>query len=72
MEYLSDDHRYSIYIDKWDWQPKKLKEKFGQLTLADVTLKFGQENEMLNRIGIRLSKTQSEVIKILKKLTPYS
>ncbi len=53
----------------WDWHSKLLlKEKFGQLTLADLRLENGQENELLNRIGARLLKTQEEVRNILKKL----
>jgi hypothetical protein len=71
MDNILIDHRFSLYIDKWDWQPKKLKQRFGQLTLSDVTLKFGEENDMLKRIGHRLGKTQIEVISILKKLTPF-
>ena len=58
-------------LGNWDWQPKKLKERFGQLTLSDVTLKFGKENDMLTRIGIRLGKTHYEVVNILKKLNPF-
>ena len=53
----------------WDWHSKLLlKEKFGQLTLADLRLEKGKENELLNRIGARLLKTQEEVRNILKKL----
>ena len=70
MDNLSNDHRFSIYIDKWDWQPRRLKEQFGQLTLSDVTLIFGQENDMIDRIAYRLGKTKIEVINILKRLSP--
>jgi len=53
----------------WDWHSKLLlKEKFGQLTLADLRLEKGKENELLNRIGARLLKTHEEVRNILKKL----
>ena len=53
----------------WDWQSKlRLKEKFGQLTLADLRFETGKENELLNRIGARLIKTHQEVKNILKKL----
>ena len=58
-------------LGNWDWQPKKLKEIYGQLTLFDVTLIFGKENEMLTRIGNRLGKTNDEIVSILKKLTPF-
>ena len=53
----------------WDWHSKLLlKEKFGQLTLADLRFEKGQENELLNRIGARLLKTHEEIRNILKKL----
>ena len=53
----------------WDWQSKLLlKENFGQLTLADLKFERGKENELLDRIGIRLSKTRQEIINILRKL----
>ena len=55
-------------IGNWDWQPKKLKEQFGQLRLSDVALDVGKENDLLTRIGNRINKTVPEVINILKKL----
>lgn len=58
-------------LGNWDWQPKKLKEIFGQLTLSDVTLILGKENNMLARIANRLGKTHYEVVNILKKLNPF-
>jgi hypothetical protein len=71
MDNLLNDQRFNLYIDKWDRQPGKLNERFGQLTFSDVTLKLGQEYEMLFRIGNRLGKTHDEIINILKKLTPF-
>ena len=71
MDNLQNENRFSTVIGNWDWQPKKLKERFGQLTLSDVTLKLGKENSMLTNIGNRLGKTHDEVINILKKLNPF-
>ena len=45
-------------IGNWDWQPKKLKEQFGQLRLSDVALDVGKENDLLTRIGNRINKTE--------------
>ena len=70
MNKLHDTNGLFILIGNWDWQPKVLKEQFGQLTLSDVTYVFGKENDMLTRIGIRLNKSCFEVINILKKLKP--
>jgi len=55
----------------WDWQPHRLKKQFGQLTLADATLHFGKQNEMLIRIGIRINKFHRQAIQILKNLKPF-
>lgn len=71
MDELLNNHGFAPAIGNWDWQPKKLKERFGELTLSDVTLKYGKEKDMLSRIGNRLDKTHCEVINILKKLTPF-
>ena len=70
MDNLLHNYRLNTVIGNWDWQPKVLKEQFGQLTLSDVTYVFGKENDMLTRIGIRLNKSCFEVINILKKLKP--
>ena len=59
-----------MVIGNWDWQPKKLKEQFGQLLYKDLKLEVGKENDLLIRIGIRLNKTLPEVMNILKKLKP--
>ena len=71
MRESPDNNRRFMVLGNWDWQPHKLKEQYGQLTLADVTLKLGRENDLLTRIGNRLGKTLPEVLDILKKLNPF-
>jgi hypothetical protein len=71
LDNLLNHNGYDTYIGNWDWQPQKLKEQFGQLTLSDVTIEFGKENDMLTRIGIRLDKSPHQVIRILKQLKPF-
>jgi hypothetical protein len=51
----------------WETQAKQLKEKFPQLTDADLKFVTGKENELVSRIGLRLHKKDDEVIHILKK-----
>lgn len=51
----------------WDIQSKKLKEKFSQLTDADLKFETGKENELLTRVETRLNKKREEVINIIKK-----
>ena len=47
---------------------KKLKEKYPQLTDADLKFESGKENEMISRLEKRLSKNHEQVIDLLKKL----
>ena len=68
MNKLIGNIRLYVVIGNWDWQPKKLKEQFGQLTFKDIRFEEGKEDELVKRIGIRLNKTRQEVINILKKL----
>ena len=63
-------HKLLHAIGNWDWQPSALKKRFGQLTLFDVTLKFGHENDMVNRIARRLQRSEMDVIELLEKLQP--
>jgi len=51
----------------WNNQSKHLKEKFTQLTDADLKLETGKENDLLKRVETRLNKTREEVIDIIKK-----
>jgi hypothetical protein len=68
MDNLLNHNKLDTIIGNWDWQPRKLKEQFGQLTLSDVTYVFGKENDMLTRIRIRLNKSHYQVIRILTNL----
>lgn len=51
----------------WDDQSKQLKEKFTQLTDADLKFETGKENELLGRLETKLNKKREEVITIIKK-----
>jgi len=54
-------------VGNWDVQSKTLKEKFPQLTDADLKFENGKEDELLARVEKRLSKKRDEVISLLKK-----
>lgn len=54
----------------WDTQSKLLKEKFAQLTDADLKFEAGKENDLLDRVSARLNKKREEVINIIKKGQP--
>ena len=51
----------------WGIQSKKLKEKFSQLTDADLKFETGKEDDLLKRVEARLNKKREEVINIIKK-----
>ncbi|MEO6883322.1 MAG: hypothetical protein ABI199_04770 [Bacteroidia bacterium] len=51
----------------WSDQSNQLKKKFSQLTDTDLKFEPGKENELLTRMGNRLSKKREEVIDIIKK-----
>ncbi|WP_222166895.1 hypothetical protein [Edaphocola aurantiacus] len=57
-------------IGNWDKQSNALKEKFPQLTMADLKFEQGKESEMLTRVQDRLNKGREEVINIIKKGQP--
>lgn len=51
----------------WNDQTAVLKEKFPQLTDADLKFESGKENDLLKRVETRLNKKRDEVINIIKK-----
>lgn len=51
----------------WGKQSKQLKEKFNQLTDADLKFETGKENELLGRMETRLDKKREDVISIIKQ-----
>jgi uncharacterized protein YjbJ (UPF0337 family) len=46
----------------WSAQSKQLKEKYPQLTDADLKFEVGKEEELLTRLQTRLHKNRDEVI----------
>jgi hypothetical protein len=51
----------------WAVQSKHLREKYSQLTDADLKFETGKEEDLLKRIETRLHKKREEVISILKR-----
>ena len=54
----------------WKRQADKLKDKFPQLTDADLKLQSGREDDLLERVEARLHKKREEVINIIRKGQP--
>lgn len=59
-------------IGDWKRQADQLKEKFPQLTDADLKFETGRESDLLKRIETRLHKKREEVINIIKKGQPVT
>jgi hypothetical protein len=66
METIQSDKTFKIIRD-WDVQSKRLKEKFSQLTDADLEFETGNESELFTRIETRLNKRRGEVINMIIK-----
>ena len=54
----------------WNLQSRILKEKFPQLTDADLRFEQGKDEDMLGRVVTRLNKKREEVINIIRKGQP--
>lgn len=54
----------------WNNQSKELKNKFSQLTDADLKFETGKEEDLLKRMETRLNKKREDVINIIKKGQP--
>ncbi|MCA6067964.1 hypothetical protein JI747_012285 [Chryseobacterium sp. RG1] len=52
-------------LGNWERQSQQLKKQFSKLKDSDLVLDKGKEDELLERIGNKLSKNREEVIKIL-------
>lgn len=60
---------FKIFGD-WKRQADKLKDKFPQLTDADLKFETGREDDLIKRVEARLHKKREEVINIIKKVQP--
>ncbi|MCH5719398.1 hypothetical protein [Niabella hibiscisoli] len=54
-------------VGDWEAQSRILKEKFPQLTKADLIYEKDHEADLLERIQKRLNKKRVEVINIIRK-----
>jgi hypothetical protein len=52
----------------WSEIAKKLKAKFPKLTDKDLEFATGKENDLLNRIEVRLDKKREDVVSILNQI----
>lgn len=67
MDITSNNTETFKMTGNWDDQTVVLKEKFPQLTDADLKFETGKESDLLKRIETRLNKKREEVINIIKK-----
>jgi len=52
----------------WNELKGKLKQKYADLTDADLTFTKGQEEELLGKIQKKIGKSREEVIRMIKSL----
>jgi uncharacterized protein YjbJ (UPF0337 family) len=52
----------------WNEQKAKLKQKFINLTDADLHYEEGKREEMMENLSIKLNKTKQELSRILNRL----
>ena len=54
--------------ESWQETKGKLKQKFAMLTDSDLLFIGGKQNEMLDKLQIKLGKTKEEILKIISQL----
>lgn len=54
-----------IWAD-WDKKSKLLRRRFPQLLPSDLKFEKGNENDLIERLQIKLKKTKSEIIQIIE------
>jgi uncharacterized protein YjbJ (UPF0337 family) len=52
----------------WNEQKAKLKQKFVNLTDADLSYEEGNREEMMEKLSIKLNKTKQELSRIINRL----
>ncbi|WP_298393541.1 hypothetical protein [Flavobacterium sp.] len=71
MEAKSNKSTEALKISgDWSQQADDLKDKFPQLTDADLKFERGKEEDLIKRLELRLHKKREEVINIIKKVQP--
>jgi uncharacterized protein YjbJ (UPF0337 family) len=52
----------------WSETKRKLKQKFVFLTNSDFLYAEGNQDEMFNRLQLKLGKTKEEILKLISRL----
>ncbi len=59
----------SSHIDQlWNEQKEKLLVKFSNLTELDLYFETGRKHEMIERLGVKLGKSDAEMYLIFKSI----
>jgi hypothetical protein len=53
---------------KWAEQKAKLQNQFANLTDKDLKFETGRKHEMIERVGVKLGKTEAEIDRIFDSL----
>ena len=57
----------TVVPGSWNVQRVQLKQRFSVLTADDLLHEQGKKNEMLEKIRVKLGKTDEEFIKIMEE-----
>ncbi len=49
----------------WEKKKDKFKNKFLQVTEKDLSYKEGEEDAMVNRLSVKLGKTEEEILRLI-------
>ncbi|HUZ57159.1 MAG TPA: CsbD family protein [Hanamia sp.] len=52
----------------WNETKGKLKQNFGNLTDNDLLIGKGKQDEMLERLQVKLGKTKEDILRIIAEL----
>jgi uncharacterized protein YjbJ (UPF0337 family) len=50
---------------RWNEVKGRLKQQYDMLTDDDLTLRFGQEGDLMGRLQKKLGKTKADILKII-------
>jgi hypothetical protein len=55
-------------VESWEEFSERLQWRFSKLTVEDLKLKEGYEDDTLNRIQVRLGKTRTELLGLFDRM----
>lgn len=54
--------------NRWNQVKGRLKQQYGTLTDDDLTLRLGQEGDLMYRLQIKLGKSKADILRIIGEI----